>query len=182
MIIHDEFVLCKKSQKLITLNSTLLHNSVLGVWVWVCFCVLAFFYQMHRRHHRFLLCRELRSFRYLVDSRHPGSSAPTPRVSSLAPFSFDLFGAGFGSQKLKEKTPRGSLSTSPSLRLFTGTTSSPPCHTLCFLRFQVNFCCVFFYLLRSLSIFVEMLLLLPALQGFCRRRVLWLCCMLACVA
>lgn len=54
--------------------------------------------------------------------------------------------------------------------------------TLCFLLFQVNFCCVFFCLLRSLSIFVEMLLLLPPLQGFCRRRVLWLCCMLACVA
>jgi hypothetical protein len=36
-------------------------------------------------------------FRYLADSRHLGSPAPTSRVSSLAPLSFEPFGSGFGS-------------------------------------------------------------------------------------
>ncbi len=104
-----------------------------------------------RRHHRFLLCCELGSVRYLVDSRHPGSSAPIPLVSSSAPLSFEPFGAGFGSQKLKEKTPRGSLSPSPSLRLFPGTTSSPPCHSL-FSSFSSKFLLRF---LLSPSFFVH---------------------------
>ncbi len=96
-----------------------------------------------RSHHHFLLRRELRSVRYLVDSRHLGSPAPIPRVSSLAPLSFEPFGADFGSQKLKEKTPRGPLSPSPSLRLFPGTTSSPPCQSL-FSSFSSKFLLRFF--------------------------------------
>ncbi len=104
-----------------------------------------------RRHHSFLLCRELRIVRYLVASRHLGSPAPIPRVSSLAPLSFEPFGAGFGSQELKEKTPRGSLSPSPSLRLFPGATSSPPCHSL-FSSFSSKFLLRFLF---SPSLFVH---------------------------